>query len=61
MDGKPMKSVKIEDSVHEWLLDHRDSKHKSISLVIKGLIDDSVAIQLLGVKLETKNKEVEHL
>ncbi len=52
------KSVKIEDTVHEWLLDHRDSKHKSISAVIRALIDDSVAIQLLGMKLETKNKEV---
>ena len=52
------KSVKIEDSIHEWLLDHRDSKHKTISLVIKGLIDDSVAIQLLGMKLESKKKEV---
>ncbi len=54
-----MKSVKIEDPVHEWLLDHRNSKHKTISLVIRGLIDDSVAIQLLGMKLEAKNKEVE--
>ena len=52
-------SIKIEDSVHEWLLDHRDSKHKTISAVIRGLIDDSVAIQLLAVKLEAKNKEVE--
>lgn len=56
-----MKSIKIEDGIHEWLLDHRDSKHKSISQVIKALIDDSIAIQLLAVKLEAKNKEVEHL
>jgi hypothetical protein len=54
-----MKSIKIENGIHEWLLDHRDSKHKNISAVIKGLVDDSVAIQLLGVKLEAKNKEVE--
>ncbi len=53
-----MKSVKIDDSVYEWLFNHRNSKHKTISMVIKGLIDDSVAIQLLGVKLEAKNKEV---
>lgn len=53
-----MKSIKIEDSIHEWLLDHRNSKRRTISSVIKGLIDDSVAIQLIGMKLETKNKGV---
>lgn len=32
------KSIKIDDDIHAWLFDHRNTKEPHISDVIKGLI-----------------------
>lgn len=32
-------SIRIDDDLHEWLLDHRDSKRRNISDVIREMRD----------------------
>lgn len=32
-------SIRIDDDLHEWLLDHRDSKRRNISDVIREIKD----------------------
>jgi predicted CopG family antitoxin len=33
------KQIRIEDDIHTWLLDHKDSQRRNVSDVIRGLID----------------------
>lgn len=32
-------SIRIDDDLHEWLLDHRDSKRRNVSDVIREIRD----------------------
>ncbi len=34
-----MKSISVSDYLHKWIMDHKDSGHKSADEVIVGLID----------------------
>jgi len=33
------KQIRIEDDIHAWLLDHKDSQRRNVSEVIRGLIE----------------------
>lgn len=53
--------VRLDDDVYEWIMDHRTSKEKTVSAVIRGLIQKcnnlEDVIETLGKYEETKQKE----
>ena len=35
-----MKCISVSDDVHKWIMDHKDSNHKSADDVLVGVIDE---------------------
>ena len=52
-----MKSISVSDYLHKWIMDHKDSVHKSADEVLMGLVHEN---NELNDEVEQLSAHVEH-